>query len=118
MPNGYPIVPGEISLEPGGGTDGVSLRPGDVNNDGGVNISDPVAALNGLFGGAGFPACYLGDDGRLNDSGLVTLDWNGDGGHNIADAVASLSFQFGGGTEHVLGGACVLLPSPCADVCQ
>ena len=96
---------------------GISLRPGDANNDGGVNISDPVAALNALFGGAPLPACYL-TDGTLNDAGLQVLDWNGDGAHNIADPVSSLNNQFGGGAGHALGADCVQLESPCADVCQ
>ncbi len=102
----------------GGPPEGASLRPGDVNNDGGVNISDPVSALNALFGGLPLPPCYLAPDGSLDEAGLKVLDWNGDGSHNIADPVASLNSQFGGGAGHVLGTGCVVLPSQCADVCQ
>ena len=117
-PNGGDFVTLEIWKVGDTGAPTVSLRPGDVNNDGGVNISDPVAALNSLFGGQSLPDCYLNEDGTPNEAGLQVLDWNGDGSHNIADPVASLNNQFGGGAGHTLGADCVELVSPCASVCQ
>ncbi len=106
-----------------GGDDGggASLNPGDVNFDGNVNISDPVTALNFLFGGQTLAECYATVDGvvvTLTEAGLAVLDWNGDGSHNIADAVASLGSQFGGGVGHALGSDCVTLEGTCTDNCQ
>ncbi len=100
---------------------GASWLPGDVNGDGGIDISDPVADLNFQF--AGIPlaaACLLAGDG-LNAAGLLVADFNGDGGHDISDPVASLNFQFVGGANppHALGTSCITLPeSECEDSCQ
>ena len=95
--------------------------PGDVNYDGAVNISDPVQALNFLFGGQALAECYATVDGAvvtLTAAGLAVLDWNGDGAHNIADPVASLASQFGGGAGHALGGDCVTIAGSCVTICQ
>ncbi|MBI4606153.1 MAG: hypothetical protein HY721_29660 [Planctomycetes bacterium] len=57
-----------------------SLRRGDVNGDGIVNIADPVSLLNCLFLGSVCPSCPdaadADDDGRLilTDS-IYTLNW-------------------------------------------
>ena len=108
-------------FDPGGAPES-RLKPGDVNFDGSVNISDPVAALNLLFSGQALEACYADVDGAgvvtLTEAGLLVLDWNGDGSHNIADPVASLGSQFGGGDGHALGSDCVNLDGTCTDVCQ
>ncbi len=99
-----------------------SLKPGDINGDAIVNISDPVAHLNFLFVGATLPACYTVPDSlpvELTGSGLAVLDFNGDGGSNIADAVGALSRLFGGGEPHALGDNCTELEGPCSeDKCQ
>jgi hypothetical protein len=62
----------------------VFLR-GDCNGDGGFDISDAVAALNGLFLGGAAPLC------------LAACDSNGDGVHDISDPVVSLAHLFLGG---------------------
>ena len=100
-----------------------SLKPGDVNGDGGFNIADMVAQLNFLFGGGGgggLPGCYVVPNSNpvaLNSVGLAILDYNGDGSNNIADAVAGLGGLFGGGDPHVLGEGCAQIAGRCVVVC-
>ena len=101
------------------------VKPGDVNGDAGYNISDPVAHLNFLFGGAVLPECYTVPDSvpvMLTDQGLAVLDFNGDGSSNIADAVAELGFLFSGGgaPAHVLGEGCAAIDAGACggDNCQ
>ena len=104
----------------GDGPGGVSLKPGDVNGDGSLNIADMVAQLNFLFGGGGLPECYVVPDSdpvALNPAGLAVLDYNGDGSNNIADAVSGLSGLFAGGGPHVLGGDCAEIEANCESNC-
>ncbi len=99
---------------------GANLKPGDANGDGAFNISDPVAHLNSLFGGAELPGCYVvpgSNPVQLTEAGLKVLDFNGDAGSNIADAVAALNRLFGGGGPHVLGEGCAELPGTCEANC-
>ncbi|PCJ11314.1 MAG: hypothetical protein COB10_09440 [Planctomycetota bacterium] len=83
----------------------------DMNQDGGSNIADPVAALNYLFGG-GVLACLKSGD--VNDDGSV----------NIADVVFSLNVIFGipsGGSVPTVpdpAGACGPDPTPDALTCD
>ena len=83
----------------------------DMNQDGGSNIADPVAALNYLFGG-GVLACLKSGD--VNDDGSV----------NIADVIFSLNVIFGipsGGSVPVVpdpAGACGPDPTPDALTCD
>ena len=67
---------------------------GDLNDDGTVNIADPIALLGYLFGTDEVPACQDAADG------------NDDGDINIADAIAILGHLFGGTGE---------LPAPFPD---
>jgi len=60
---------------------------GDVNADGGVDVSDPVAVLRILFQGGNPTGC------------LDAADTNDSGGVDIADAVYLLNFLFGGGPK-------------------
>jgi hypothetical protein len=60
------------------------FRRGDVNTDGAVNISDPVALLFHLFQAASIDC----DD---------AADFNDDGRLNISDAIYGLNFLFGSG---------------------
>jgi hypothetical protein len=63
------------------------FRRGDCNDDGHVNISDPVCILNWLFVGGSTPA-----------SGCIAVaNTNGDGKGDISDAVYLLRFLFLGG---------------------
>ncbi len=118
-PNGGDAVIFEVwrIIEPAGAT----LKPGDINGDGGFNISDPVAHLNFLFAGGALPECYTvagSDPVEMTASGLAVLDFNGDGGSNIADAVGALNFLFGGGGPHVLGEGCAEVDGECVANCQ
>jgi hypothetical protein len=58
---------------------------GDVNSDGGVDISDPVAVLDYLFLGTNTPGC------------LAAADLDASGSVDLSDAVYGLSFLFLGG---------------------
>ncbi|MEC9475912.1 MAG: hypothetical protein VX764_02610 [Planctomycetota bacterium] len=64
--------------------DNSSFTRGDSNNDGGIDIGDPIYSLGVLFNGKGPAAC---DD---------ACDANDDGSHDIADPVRVLSFLFSG----------------------
>jgi len=64
--------------------DNPTFTRGDCNNDGGINIGDPIFSLGILFAGGGPAAC---DD---------SCDANDDGNHDIADPVRILSFLFSG----------------------
>ncbi len=59
---------------------------GDANDNGEVNISDPIYLLEFLFAGGSPPPCE--DAADANDDGKLDL----------ADAVAALTYLFGGGT--------------------
>lgn len=58
---------------------------GDGNQDGTVNVADPIASLSWLFSGGPEPACP--DAADANDSGAL----------DIADAVYTLAYLFSGG---------------------
>ncbi len=111
------------NLEPD--SSGNSHNPGDINLDGGVDISDPVAQLNFLFTGIPVDACQITpgtNPPALNATGVSIGDWNGDEAVDISDPVGSLNFQFvgAGNPDHVLGsGNCVpLAGSTCTPTCQ
>ncbi len=94
--------------------------PYDVNLDGGVDISDPVADLNFQFAGVALASCLLDDAGLLKPSTVELVDFNGDGGHDISDPVASLNWQFAGGgfAPHPRGVDCVDFNITCDDACS
>ena len=54
--------------------------PGDVNEDGGLNVLDIVDMVNYIFGNTNF-----------NDCQLSLGDVNGDGGINISDIVVAIN---------------------------
>ncbi len=100
--------------------------PGDCNQDGAVDISDPVCLLGFLFLGhpTELPCGTVGlpePDGPAGEADVALLDWNGDGKIDLSDVVASLNSQFSGGPPHVLdtagtGRSCVRLRG-CPGVC-
>ena len=67
------------------GSPGTAFVRGDANDDGIIEITDPVFALNFLFLGDEEPPC------------LAAADANDDGVLEITDAVRVLTFLFGGG---------------------
>ena len=89
-------------------------KPGDENQDGKLDISDPVALLNHLFLGTN-PELPCGDHTATDAANKALLDANGDGSIDISDPVSLLNFLFvGGGLPAVCGGdpscACVSIP--------
>ena len=84
----------------GGGNCGSRLRRGDSNDDGTVNITDPIFALSFLFAGGNPPTC------------LDAADANDDGTVNITDAIAVLDHLFAGaGTLPESFGNCAADPT-------
>ena len=78
-------------------------KPGDCNQDGRFDISDPICMLFILFGGGTNIPC--GAD--LRGPGTVTvLDENGDARVDISDAIWVLGYLFQGTAPPVLGLAC------------
>ena len=64
---------------------GARFRRGDCDDDGAVNVSDAVCALNWIFGGGEQPGC------------VAALNTNGDAKVDLADALWLLNFLFGTG---------------------
>ncbi|MEM7263606.1 MAG: hypothetical protein AAF488_16580 [Planctomycetota bacterium] len=86
-----------------------ALQPhlrGDLNQDGGVDIGDPVGLLGSLFGGEDPPTCE--DSADANDDG--TLD--------IADAVSLLTHLFLGGPSPSYSGQCGYDSTPDLLTCE
>ena len=94
--------------------------PGDVNQDGRIDIADPVRLAGFLF--LGVPDVLPCGDGGNSDPGNTQLaDWNGDSRNDIADLVGGLGWLFRGKPAHTLdilgdGSTCVPIPG-CAEVC-
>ena len=74
---------------------GGNQKPNDMNGDGNLDISDPVATLNHLFLGGGGPVC--GDGSITHAANLELLDANDSGAIDISDPVFVLNFLFLGG---------------------
>jgi hypothetical protein len=101
--------------EDGGGPRGLRL-PGDANQDGLLDVSDPVRLLRRLYlGVAGELPC---DGEALGEGGNLTLlDSNGDSSVNLTDAVYLLSYMFQNGPSPVLGAECVRIEG-CLSQCR
>ncbi len=80
------------------------FRRGDTNDDGEVNIADPLAVLGYLF---------VGEPSEL--ACLDAADANDDGSINIVDATATLNFLFGDGFEPPTPGVTHCGPDPSDD---
>ena len=101
--------------EDGGGPRGLRL-PGDANQDGLLDVSDPVRLLRQLYlGVAGELPCD--GDGLGEGGNLTLLDSNGDSSVNLADAVYLLSYMFQNGPSPVLGAECVRIEG-CLSQCR
>ncbi|MEC9030723.1 MAG: lamin tail domain-containing protein, partial [Planctomycetota bacterium] len=109
-PGGTPGSPGGGDFVPSGWQ-----FPGDANQDGVLDISDPVRLLRQLY--LGVPGEILCDSENLASGGsLVVLDVNGDSMADLSDAVYSLNYLFTRGPGPVLGSECVRVegcPSSC-----
>ena len=90
--------------------------PGDANQDGVLDISDPVRLLRQLY--LGIPAEIPCDSENLFTGGsLVLLDVNGDSRAALSDAVYTLNFLFTRGPEPIGGTECIRVES-CPSVCR
>jgi hypothetical protein len=108
-----------------------SLKPGDANGDGILDMSDPMAVLDFFFSHTGpitTNGCFATATGgipawTLTATGLAILDWNGDGVLDIADPTGQLTWQFLSTRPHHLCTDqdctnCVEILDPdCADSC-
>ena len=90
--------------------------PGDCNQDGTLNVSDPVCLAGVLF--LGRPAQFPCGDGARDSGNLGLLDWQPDGVVNIADVSAALQFLFSGGAGHPLGSSCQPIEGCSESVCS
>ena len=121
------ILPGNVDVDVPGNlipiVSGVPLRPGDCNQDGGVDLSDGIAFLQWFFQGvqlsapAGSELCLI-DPVNATAVGTQSMDWNGDAALDLSDETGLLTWFFGGAAEHVLGQDCILVDSPdCLGTC-
>ncbi len=90
-------------------------RPGDCNQDGELDLSDPLCTLRHLFQATSDPAPC--DGGAFGAGTTTLLDNNGDGSVDLSDAVYMLSFLFTSGAEPVLGGFKCVRISGCPNAC-
>ncbi|MCZ6794033.1 MAG: hypothetical protein O7J95_10515, partial [Planctomycetota bacterium] len=95
-------------VEPGG-----LQRPGDANQDGRLDLSDPVFLLGHLFVEQRVLPCGGTLEGAGNRS---LLDTNGDGNVDLSDPINALNFLFLGGDPPTLGVNCVRIVG-CPTVC-
>jgi hypothetical protein len=95
-----------VAFEQLGGTQ----KPGDFNQDGLFNLSDPIATLNHLFvgGASALPPC--GDNSVTDPANIALLDSNNDVAVNLSDPIYDLNFLFSGGPKPV---ACSDITCPC-----
>jgi hypothetical protein len=82
----YTYALSRAEVEALAGVSGIPFHRGDANDDGGVNLTDPIYVLNFLFLGGPRPAC------------AETADANDDGIVNLTDPVVLLNFLFLGGS--------------------
>ncbi len=101
--------------DPGSGPEGGWQRPGDINQDSVLDISDAISYLLYLFSDREIQLPC--DETPENDnSNIQLLDVNGDMGLNISDVVYILSYLFNQGAQPVLGENCIRIQG-CPDVC-
>jgi len=87
--------------------------PGDVSQDGRVDVSDAVRLLFILFAGARMP-CDDGPDAAAGNA--IVLDTNSDASVDLSDAVSLLAYLFEGGPPPARGTVCRRVAG-CAGVC-
>jgi hypothetical protein len=96
-------------------TSGGRQVPGDTNQDGRLDISDPLGLLRFLFFGtpASLP-CSVGKE--LPPRAAALQDSNGDLKIDLADPVHLLNYLFNGGSPHAMRTECVPIEG-CEDRC-
>jgi len=90
-------------------------QPGDVNADGILDISDPVALLEALFLGSTKPLPCEGD--IASEGNRTVVDASGDGAVDISDGIRLLGFLFIGGAPPALGTDCLPVSGCARDRC-
>ena len=88
--------------------------PGDTNQDGRLNVVDPILVLRGLFGPSSDAPC--GGDDLGAGGNLILLDVDQNDRLDTLDAVALLRFLFRDGVAPALGIRCVRI-SDCPEAC-
>ncbi len=88
-------------------------RPGNIDQDGILSVSDAIAILRILFHGVSAP-CGSGD--ASEPANQIVLDIDGSGGANVADALALVQYLFRRGDAPALGRECVPIEG-CPDAC-
>jgi hypothetical protein len=102
----------EDGVEPAAGLQ----LPGDITQDGALNITDAIALLGYLFQGT--PALLPCEGGTLAGEGnRALIDLDGDGRITLTDAIYVLRFLFQSGPAPVLGTGCTPLPG-CPERCS
>jgi hypothetical protein len=109
----YGLAPVDLSC---GAATGSGQFPGDMNQDGAVDLSDSVVMLSFLF--LGTPAS-LPCSSNPSTANKTLLDWNGDGQLDLSDPVYALTFMFLGGPTHHSGPINVCKPiTGCQNRCS
>jgi hypothetical protein len=110
---GTPGALNSVGVEPP--ESGLQL-PGDVNQDGRINLTDSLVLVSHLAGGS---ALLLPCGGAGLDEGgnLALADADGNAAVNLTDVVYLLEHLFLGGPPHVLGSECVAIDG-CPTVCS
>ncbi|MBI4602276.1 MAG: VCBS repeat-containing protein [Planctomycetes bacterium] len=90
--------------------------PGDFNQNGAIEISDPILLLGFLFLSSSL-RLPCGDGSVVDPGNVLLTDWNHDGAVDVSDAIGALSWLFAGGPEHFLGTACQPIPG-CRQACR
>jgi glucose/arabinose dehydrogenase len=74
--------------------------PGDISQDGKVDLTDAVGLLGFMFLGA--PNLLPCGDGTVaHSSNKLLMDWNGDGALDLSDAISLLQWLFLGGSPNL-----------------
>ena len=108
-PGDFVLSLSDVTSEAGGQV------PGDCNQDGLIDISDPVCVFSFLFLGA--PSRLPCGDGSSRDAAnRRAFDCTGDGAIDLSDGLCLLGSLFLGGPPHVLGTTCQPLVG-CGKVC-
>ncbi|MEM7262041.1 MAG: lamin tail domain-containing protein, partial [Planctomycetota bacterium] len=90
-------------------------RPGDLNQDGSLDLSDPISLLRHLFLGAAQPL-PCGDGTLENDGNIALLDSSGDAKVDLSDAVHLLNYLFQAGEAPNAGTECLPIEG-CPNAC-
>ena len=105
-----------VGGSPGGPDTAQFQLPGDINQDGRLNVGDVIGLLHYLFKDE-----IVKDEPRLpcstDDGNLQLVDINGDQTVNLSDAIYSLDYLFNRGDPPALGVRCTLIPG-CSLACK